>query len=128
MIDFDYESEEEKEERRKKEGEGKKEGAGALGRAKAPVSDAAFELMKKFGLPKEKIAEILRTWAHLVGDQLVRRLAEYGREGLARASAHIQVLFDAKKGFAIVTNFLAHLTERNVLGLKASPDQTPKPR
>ncbi len=112
------------EEEKKKRGEG----TGSVGRAKAPVSDAAYVLMKKFGMPKEKIAEILRTWAHLVGDQLARRLLEFAREGVARASAHLHVQFDLKGGFAVVTNFLSNLSGHKVFGMKATPDQTPKPR
>lgn len=126
MVDDDFENPEEtEEERRKRTGGRRDEGAGAMGRAKAPVSEAAFELMKKFGLPKEKIAEILRTWSHLVGDQLVRRLTEFARD-TARASAHLLVQFDVKGGFAVVTNFLSSLAGHNLFGLKSTPDQTPR--
>jgi hypothetical protein len=115
------------EERRKKEGKGKAEGAGAMGQGKAPASEAAFALMKKFGLPQSKVAEILRVWSHLVGDQLVKRITEFAREGVARASAHLHVQFDLKGGFAVVTDFLSSLSERSFFGLKASSDQTPRP-
>ena len=129
MIDFDYtdENEESEEERRKKEGKGKRDGAGSIGQAKAPVSEAAFALMKQFGLPKEKISEILRTWSHLVGDQLARRLSEFARD-TARASAHLLVQF-VKGDVAIVTNFLSNLSGHSLFGLKSAPDQSrPGPR
>lgn len=121
--DFQYDDEE-LEEARKKEGKGKAEGAGAIGATKAPVSEAAFALMQKCGLPKERIAEILRNWAHLAGDQLIRRLNEFARD-TARASAHLIVQFDVKGGFAVVTNFLSSLAGHNLFGAKSAPHQGP---
>ena len=106
---------------------GKKGGeAGALGQAKAPVSEACFELMKRFGVPMAKITEILRTWQHLKGEALIRHLAEFAR-GTARASAHLLVQFGRNGGFALVTDFLSNLSGRYVTP-KAAPDQTPRPR
>jgi len=120
--DFDENLENENEQKRRNKGEGEKEGAS---RARAPVSEASFELMKRFGLSREAISEILRTWAHLVGDQLARRLMDFARD-TARASAHLLVSFDVKGGFALVTNFLGHLSGRNQAAPKAAPDQTPQ--
>jgi hypothetical protein len=60
-----------------------------------------------------------------VGDQLVRKLAEFAREGTARASAHLHVQFDLKGGFAVVTNFLSSLVGRNLFSPKTKPEQTP---
>jgi hypothetical protein len=112
---------------RKKGGKGKQEGAGAIGQAKTILSPAIAECMARFGVPMEKITEILRTWAHLKGAELARRLADFAR-GTARASAHLLVQFDVRGGFALVTDFLSRLSGRNPLAPKSSPDQTPRPR
>ena len=106
---------------------GKKGGeTGAAGQAKAQVSDACFEMMKRFGVPMGKITEILRTWQHLKGEALIRQLGEFAR-GTARASAHLLVQFGRNGGFALVTDFLSNLSGRH-LTPKATPDQTPGPR
>jgi hypothetical protein len=123
-VDDDFENEQAEETRRKK-GKGEAEGAGAIGRAKAPVSEASFELMKRFGLSRAAISEILRTWSHLVDEQLVRRLSDFARD-TARASAHLLVSFDYKGGFALVTNFLSHLSDRGTVTPKAIPEKTPE--
>lgn len=121
--DFDdYEDPEQtEEESRRKRGEGKRgEGAGSVGRAKAPVSEAAMDLMRQMGFSKTRIAEVLRTWSNLVGDQLIRHMRDFAY-GSARASAHLLVQFDLKGGFALVTNFLSNLSEH---GLYTDPRST----
>ncbi|MDD5586061.1 MAG: hypothetical protein PHY92_03775 [Alphaproteobacteria bacterium] len=114
-------------EERKKKGKGEQEGAGAAGLSKTILSPAIAECMARFGVPMEKITEILRTWTHLKGAELARHLADFAR-GTARASAQLLVQFDAKGGFALVTDFLSKLTGRNPAAPKAAPDQTPHPR
>lgn len=124
-FEEDFEAEQAEENRRKK----KKGEAEGTGQAKAEVSEAAVAQMKKqFGLPQSRINEILRLWSHLVGDSLAKKIGEFAREGVARASAHLHVQFDLKGGFAVVTDFLSNLSSKSLFGLKSTPDQTPKPR
>lgn len=120
--DIDEPEDEDKKKTGKKGGE-----TGAAGQAKAQVSDACFEIMKRFGVPMGKITEILRTWKHFGKEEIYRRLQEHMREGVARASAHLHVQFDLKGGFALVTDFLSHLSGRH-LKPKSTPEQTPGPR
>lgn len=89
-----------------KRSDGKASGAGSMGASRLAVSPAFFEKMKSIGASMEQITAILRNWAHLKGEDLARRLAEF-RD--SRASAHAVVKFDEKKGFALLDGFFKAL-------------------
>lgn len=119
-MEEDMEKEDEK--RKKEEGEN-------AGFVRTTLSPAIAACMAKFGVPIEKITEILRSWSHLKGEALMRRLVEF-ISAPARASAHLLVQFDVRGGFALVTDFLSKLTGRNSsLTTKPTADKNqPKPR
>lgn len=124
MSDDNDETEDNIESRRKKRGEGEESGEGGL--VKTAVPPGLAVTMARFGIPMSKITEILRTWSHLTGEALKRVIVDFFRVP-ARASAHILVQFDTKKGFALVTNFLSHLAGRDKTPAAKPPhDQTPQ--
>jgi hypothetical protein len=126
MVDEFNEAESE-ETRRKKKGEGDE--TGSAGQAKSDLPPAIAACMAKFGVPMAKITEILRNWKELKGESLMRVLLDIASVP-ARASAHLLVQYDAKRGFALVTNFLAYLSGREKTpSTKVAPGRSrPGPR
>jgi len=120
MVEENGESDET---RSKKRGEEE----GKAGITKTSLSPALAACMARFGVPIDKITEILRNWSHLTGEALLRRLMDFVRVP-ARASAHLLVQFDARGGFALVTDFLSKLTGRVSPSSKAEPGKRPGPR
>ncbi len=116
-IDVDAEEEEKK----KGEGEGEE---GVASRGEANVSHGFFEYMAQIGASKSLIAEVLRTWRHLKGEGLLRRISTFAR-GLVKSS-HIQVEIGPKKGFSVVHRAVKFMKGAQAKNLEAKPETKPQ--
>lgn len=122
---FDEEEDGERTRRTKKGG---KDEAGSAGQAASDIPPAIAACMARFGVPMARITEILRTWKEHKGEALKRVLLDIAGVP-ARASAHLLVQFDARKGFALITNFLTYLSSHEKTpASKVMPGRRPGPR
>jgi len=109
------------EEEKKKKGEGEE---GAASRGEANVSHGFFEYMGQIGASKALIAEVLRTWRHLKGEGLLRRVSEFAR-GFVKSS-HIQVEIGPNKGFSVVHRAVSFMKKAATRKLEAKPEAKPE--
>lgn len=116
MDDFDDSLDNSEDEKKKKKG-GKSESETA-GRSAVVVGEGFYAYMASIGAPASKIAEVLKSWRHLRGDGLAKALADFVRNAISRATAHVQVEIDKDKDYGLIHNFIQHLKS-----LGQSPEQ-----